>query len=381
MKVLGVAMVGAGFIGPVHVEALKRLNIPVTGILGVDEAESKKAAAALNLPKAYANFEEVLADPDVIAVHIATPNRLHFPMAKQALQAGKHVFCEKPLSMTSAESAELVELAKKTGLVAAVNYNNRYYPINLHTRRMRETGKLGEIYHVCGSYAQDWLFYQTDYNWRVLAEEGGELRAVSDIGTHWLDLILAVTGLEVEAVFADLKVVYPVRLRPTGEVETFSGKMASEVQTEPVNITTEDFGTILIRFKGGARGSLWVSQVTAGRKNCLKYEIAGSNCAVAWESEKPNELWIGNRNEPNQNLLRDPALVDPAVRQYISFPGGHNEGFPDSFKQCFRSFYNYIEAGDFSAPATFPTFAEGHQEILVCEAILQSHREQRWVTV
>ncbi|MFZ4507654.1 MAG: Gfo/Idh/MocA family protein [Fimbriimonas sp.] len=381
MKVKGIAMVGAGFIGPVHVEALKRLNLPVVGILGVNEAESTRAAANLGLPRAYTSFEEVLADPDVTVVHLATPNRLHYPMAKQALEAGKHVLCEKPLAMDSKESSELVELAAKLGLVAAVNYNIRYYPINLHARKLRENGQLGDVYHVTGSYAQDWLFQQTDYNWRVLAAEGGELRAVSDIGTHWLDLIHAVTGLEVEAVCADLKVVFPTRLRPLGEVETYSGKLATEMKTEPVEITTEDFGNIMIKFKGGARGSLWVSQVTAGRKNNLRYEIAGSNEAIAWESEKPNELWIGHRNEPNQSLLRDPALLDGAVRPYISFPGGHNEGFPDSFKQCFRSFYNYIEAGDYSAPATYPTFADGHREIVLCEAILQSHREQRWITL
>lgn len=378
MKVKGVAMVGAGFIGPVHVEALKRLNIPVTGILGVDDAESERAAATLNLPKAYKSLDEVLSDPDVTAVHIATPNKLHHPMAKAALLAGKNVFCEKPLAMTSEESGELVKLAKETGLAAAVNYNNRYYPINLHARRLRETGELGDVYHVCGNYSQDWLFYQTDYNWRVLAEEGGELRAVSDIGTHWLDLVHAVTGLEVEAVCADLKVVYPVRLRPTGEVETFSGKLASEAKTEPVNITTEDFGTIMIKFKGGARGSLWVSQVTAGRKNYLRYEVAGSKCALVWESEKPNELWIGKRDTPNMSLLRDPALVDPSVRPYVAFPGGHNEGFPDSFKQCFRSFYQALE-GD--ASAVYPTFEDGHREIVLCEAILQSNREQRWITI
>lgn len=374
-------MVGAGFIGPVHVEALKRLNIPVTGILGVDDAESNKAAQALALPKAYHSLEEVLADPDVTSVHIATPNRLHYPMAKAALLAGKHVFCEKPLAMTSQESGELVELAKKTGLAAAVNYNNRYYPINLHARKMRESGQLGDVYHVCGSYTQDWLYYQTDYNWRVLAEEGGELRAVSDIGTHWLDLVHAVSGLEVEAVCADLKVVYPVRLRPKGEVETYSGKLASEMQTEPVDISTEDFGAIMIRFKGGARGTLWVSQVTAGRKNCLRYEVAGSKCALAWESERPNELWIGSRDNPNQTLLRDPALLDASVRPYVNFPGGHNEGFPDSFKQCFRSFYSYLETGNLSATATYPTFADGHREIVLCEAILRSNREQKWVNV
>ena len=376
----GVAMVGAGFIGPVHVEALKRLGLSVTGILGVSNDESRRAASALGLPKAYASFDEILADKKADAVHIATPNRLHYPMAKAALKAGKHVLCEKPLAMNSKESAELVALAKKTGVAAAVNYNIRYYPLSLHAREMVRGGALGEVYSVCGSYVQDWLLHPTDYNWRVLAEEGGELRAVADIGTHWLDLIHAITGLEVEALCADLQTVHPVRQRPKGEVETFSGKMKKKAAaTEPVEIRTEDYGCVLIRFRGGARGCLWVSQVTAGRKNCLRYELAGSKCAIAWESERPNELWIGHRERPNEVLLRDPALVADAARKAIGFPGGHNEGFPDTFKQCFRAFYDSIESGAYRAAPSFPTFADGHREIVLCEAILKSHREGRWV--
>jgi predicted dehydrogenase len=377
----GVAIVGAGFIGPVHVEALKRLGVPVVGILGVDQEESHRAAAKLGLPKAFYSFEEVLGDPRVHAVHIATPNRLHHPMAKAALEHGKHVLCEKPLSMTSQESSELVQLAEKSKRAAGVNYNVRYYPVCLHARAMAASGELGNVYSITGSYCQDWLYLETDYNWRVLSDEGGELRAVSDIGTHWMDLTLSMTGLEVVEVFADLKTVFPERKRPKGEVETFSAKLKTEIETESVPIKTEDAGAILLRLSNGGRGVLWVSQVTAGRKNALRFEIAGSKCALGWESERPNELWIGHRERPNEVLLKDPSLVDPSVRPSIGFPGGHNEGFPDTFKQCFRSFYDYIEKGDFSAPTTYPTFADGHREIVLCEAILKSHREQKWVPV
>ncbi|UCD49439.1 MAG: Gfo/Idh/MocA family oxidoreductase [Phycisphaerales bacterium] len=379
MSEIQVAVVGAGFIGPVHVEAIQRLGIKVAGILGVSDEESRAAAHQLGLPRAYRSFEEILADEAVRAVHIATPNRLHYPMAKAALEAGKHVMCEKPLAMDSTESAELVALARKTGLVAGVNYNIRYYPLCLEAADMRRRGDLGDVYSVCGSYVQDWLFHPTDYNWRVLAEEGGALRAVADIGTHWLDLVHAITGLEVEAVCADLATVYPARQRPLGEVETFKGKGAAPTKTEPVEIATEDYGCVLIRFAGGARGCLQVSQVTAGRKNCLRYEIAGSKCALSWCSEQPNELWVGHRDQPNELLLRDPALVSDSARRFINYPGGHNEGFPDTFKQCFRAFYDYIKAGDVSAPATFPMFADGHREILLCEAILRSHRERGWI--
>lgn len=381
MTRFGVAVAGAGFIGPVHVEGLRRAGQHVVGILGVDEAESQRAAQSLGIATAYRSLDEVLADPAVQVVHVATPNRLHFEMAARVLKAGKHVLCEKPLAMNSQESAALVQLARQTSLVAGVNYNIRYYPLCLEAAERVRQGTLGQVYHVTGAYVQDWLFHDTDFNWRVVAGEGGELRAVADIGTHWLDLMHAITGLEVEAVCADLYTVFPVRKRPKGEVETFSGKGKPPAATEPVQVTTDDYGCVMLRFRGGARGCLSVSQVTAGRKNCLRYELAGSRQALAWNSESPNELWIGHRDTPNESLLRDPALLSPVARSFANYPGGHNEGFPDTFKQCFRAFYDYIQAGDFSRPATFPTFADGHREIVLCEAILQSHRERRWVDV
>ncbi|MBE0537351.1 MAG: Gfo/Idh/MocA family oxidoreductase [Phycisphaerae bacterium] len=384
MADISAAVVGAGFIGPVHVEGLRRANVPVAGIMGVTPEESKSAAAALKLPRAYTSLQEILADASVAAVHIATPNRLHFEMAKAVLAAGKHVLCEKPLAMNSTESAQLVQLAKQAGVAAGVNYNIRYYPLCLEAAERVRQGQVGDVFAVCGSYVQDWLFHPTDYNWRLLAEEGGPLRAIADIGTHWLDLVQHVTGLEAEAVCADLKTVHPVRQRPKGEVKTFKGKAEAEaekVQTEPVNITTEDYGCVMIRFRGGARGCLWVSQVTAGRKNCLRFEVAGSKCALSWCSEQPNEMWVGRRDTPNELLIRDPALLTDAAARYANYPGGHNEGFPDTFKQCFRSFYDYLRVGDMSAPPTFPTFADGHREVALCEAILNSHRQSKWIEV
>jgi predicted dehydrogenase len=380
-RAIGVVVVGTGFMGPAHTEALRRLGLPVVGILGSTLEKSQRAAAALGLTKGYASFEEVLADPDVQSVHLATPNRLHYSMARAALLAGKHVLCEKPLAMTSTESADLVELARRSNVAAGVNYNLRFYPLCLEARERVRRGDLGEVFSVHGSYVQDWLLYPTDYNWRVLAEEGGALRTVADIGTHWLDLVQSITGHMVEAVFADLRTVYPIRRRPRGEVETFSGKLGQPGATDPVEIKTEDLGSILLRFAGGARGSLFVSQTTAGRKNCLRYEIAGSNAALAWNSESPNELWSGHRERPNEILLKDPGLLSEAVRPYVGYPGGHNEGYPDSFKQCFRAFYDYIRAGDLTAPPPFPTFADGHREIRLCDAILESHRRQAWVTI
>jgi len=373
MARIGVAVIGAGFMGGVHAEALRRAGCDVVGVLGVSDAESTKFAAAIGAPKAYRSLRELLDDRAVGSVHVGTPNKLHFEMAKAALEAGKHVLCEKPLAMTSKETAELVALARKHPKQAAgVNYNIRFYPLAIEARERVRGGQVGKVLHVTGSYVQDWLLLDTDYNWRVLAAEGGALRAVADIGTHWLDLVHAITGLEVEAVCADLLTVHPVRRRPKGEVETFSGKLAKEADLEPVDVTTEDYGAILLRFRGGARGSLVVSQVTAGRKNSLRYELAGEKGALAWNSENPEELWIGRRGA---SILTGPA------RAAVGVPGGHAEGYADTFKQHFRAFYGYIEKGDFSATPPFATFLDGHREVVLCEAVLESNRKRGWVAV
>lgn len=381
MHTIGVAVAGTGFIGPVHVEALKRLGVRITGILGSRPQKSEAARRSLGLPHAYLDYEEILSDDSVQAVHLAVPNVLHYDMARRALRAGKHVMCEKPLAMNATQAAELVRLAEETGLHAGVCYNIRFYPLNMEARERIQSGSVGKVFSVVGRYVQDWLLYDTDYNWRVLAEQGGALRSVSDIGTHWMDLITSMTGLHVEAVFADLRTVHVVRRRPIGEVETFSGAAADPEATVDVPITTDDSGCVILRFEGGAQGVMWVSQVTAGRKNALRWEIAGSNEALAWDSERPNELWIGHRGRPNEVLTRDPSLLGKLARGSTNYPGGHNEGFPDTFKQCFRAFYEAIDAGALPTDVLYPTFAEGHREIVLCDAIRESHLQRRWVDI
>ena len=383
MKQFSTVVVGTGFIGPVHVEALRRSGVRVAGILGSSLEKSLAAAQQLHLPKGYRDLAEVLADREVDAVHITTPNRHHHAQASAALRAGKHVLCEKPLAMDSHESAELVALAKQSRRAAGVAYNIRFDPLCHEAAARAREPVFGAVLHVAGSYVQDWLLRDTDFNWRVLAAEGGELRAVADIGTHWLDLAQFIVRQRIVAVFADLKTVHRVRKSAVGSVETFANApqaaAADSPAVERLPITTDDYGCLLLRFDGGASGVVWVSQVTAGRKNCLRFEIAGGNQSLAWDSERPNELWIGHRDRPNELLQRDPSLLSESARRIASYPGGHNEGFPDTFKQLFNAFYSYIAAGDFSLPPPFPTFADGHHEVVLCEAVLRSHRERRWV--
>jgi predicted dehydrogenase len=381
MRIFQAAVIGTGFIGPVHVEALRRAGVHVSAIIGSTPAKSQDAARKLAISEKYTTLNDVLDDPEIDCVHLTTPNRFHFEQAKAVLRSGKHVLCEKPLAMDSAETSQLVALAADSGLAAGVAYNIRFYPLCHEAAEQVQSGQTGRLLHVTGSYVQDWLLYPTDFNWRVLAEDGGELRAVADIGTHWLDLVQFITGQPIISVCADLRTIHLQRQRPQGGVETFSGKGAAPRDTEAVDITTDDCGCVMLRFENGANGCLWVSQTTAGRKNCVRFEIAGSRTALAWNSETPNELWIGHRDQPNQSLIRDPALMGDSAAAIAQYPGGHNEGFPDSFKQLFRSFYRYIAQNDFSARKPFPTFEDGHREILLCEAILASHQSRQWVDV
>ena len=376
---IGTAIIGSGFIGTVHIEALRRIGVRVVGLLDASADLGARRAVELGLPKAYGSLEELLADDDVQVVHVTSPNELHHPQVRQILAAGRHVVCEKPLAMTSAESAELVALAQASGLVNAVNFNIRWYPLSQHVASLVRDGGLGDVRLVTGRYFQDWLLYDTDWNWRLEAGQGGALRAVGDIGSHWLDLLGFLTGLRVEAVMADLTTFIPVRQKPSGEVATFSTERAAD--TIPVEIRTEDTASILLRFEGGARGSVDISQLSPGRKNSLAYQIDGSSSAVAWDSEQPDSLWIGHRDRPNELLLRNPALMNGAGAAAARLPGGHVEGFADTFGAVFTAVYDDVLAGRPSDDPRYATFAAGHEEMLIGDAVLASSRSGAWVEV
>ena len=376
---IGTAVIGSGFIGTVHIEALRRIGVRVTGLLEASPELGVRRAAELGLPRAYASLDEVLADPAVHVVHVTSPNELHYPQVKAVLAAGRHVVCEKPLALTSAESRELVSLAAQTGLVNAVNFNIRWYPLNQHVATMVAAGELGDVRYVTGRYFQDWLLFDTDWNWRLESDQGGALRAVGDIGSHWLDLTSFLTGLRVEAVMAELTTFIPVRQKPAGPVLTFSTERAAD--TIPVEIHTEDTASVLLRYEGGARGSVNISQLSPGRKNSLAYQIDGSSSAVAWDSEQPDSLWIGHRDRPNEQLLRNPALMNADGAAAARLPGGHVEGFADTFGAVFTAVYADVLAGRPSDRPRYATFAAGHEEMTLGDAVLESSRTGRWVEV
>jgi predicted dehydrogenase len=373
------AIVGTGFIGPAHLEALRRNNIMVYGLVESNQEIAEAKARLLGIPHAYPSFEAMLEDPKIDIVHLATPNYLHYQHARAALQAGKHVVCEKPLAMNSQESAELVRLATQEKRLNAINFNLRFYPLMHQARSMVQSGELGDLFILQGSYLQDWLLLPTDWNWRLEPELGGSLRAVADIGSHWLDLTTFITGRSVESVFADFHTFLPVRKKPKKPLDTYSGKLLTPEDYLEQPIHTEDYATILLHYAGGGRGVLTVSQVSAGRKNRLSFEIDGSQASLAWNSESPNEMWIGRRDAPNQVLMKDPSLLSTQARAIAAYPGGHNEGFPDTFKQLVGKVYQYLLADDFDAVPDFPTFADGHYELVLSEAIERSAKENCWV--
>jgi len=375
---LRAGVIGTGFIGPVHIEALRRLGVQVTALADIPSVV-EAAAARLGVPQAFGDYHDLLRSPEVDVVHIAAPNRFHCEMALAALKAGKHCICEKPLAMDTRETARIVKLAKASGTVFAVNYNVRFYPAVLQMRQWVANGDLGEIIHVNGSYFQDWLFKDTDYNWRLLPQEGGKLRAVADIGTHWMDTASFVLGAKINSVFADLATWHQTRKRPLGEVQTFA-KAGADMKYASYPVKTEDFASVLLQFSNGARGNLGVSQVAAGRKNCIRIEIYGSKKSAWWCSEEPEMLRVGHRDAANEVAVRATPAFGDGARGFMDYPPGHVEGFPDTFKMLFRSIYGSIAGGGTGANL-FATVADGHQEVAVCEAIMKSHQRRGWTKV
>ncbi len=379
MKKIKTAVFGTGFMGRVHTEGIRRLgNVEVAGIAARTADQARKLADELSIERATGDYREFLSDPTIDAVHICTPNSLHFPMAKAALEAGKHVLCEKPLATSVAEAREMIRLAKDRNLAHCTFHNLRYYPQVQNMRRIREAGELGDIQVVQGTYSQDWLLYDTDWNWRI---ETGPSRAFADIGTHWCDMVEHVTGLRITALCADLQTFHKTRRKPVlsdgDSVETFSGKTSAPSQYTEVAVATEDFGSMIFRLGDNARGAVTVSQVSAGRKNRLFVEVYGTKSSLTWNGEQPDELWVGQRNMPNQVVVKDPALLDEKARSFADLPGGHSEGYDDTFKQVFRRFYRTV--ADRQAAVEYPTFEDGLRQLEILDAVLKSSRTRAWV--
>ncbi|HEY7391694.1 MAG TPA: Gfo/Idh/MocA family oxidoreductase [Bryobacteraceae bacterium] len=374
------AVFGTGFVGRVHLDALRRLGyVEIAAIAESEMGKAQRLAEEFDVPRAEQDYRRILEDRSIKAVHICTPNYLHYAMARDSLAAGKHVLCEKPLALSVEEARALVDLAEERRLRNCTFHNLRFYPMVQHMRHMRVNGDLGEILVVEGTYSQDWLLLDTDWNWRLESKTGGKARCFGDIGSHWSDMAEHVTGLQVTSLIADFQTFHKVRKRPLHSVETFASKLAGPEQYVEVPIDTEDFGAVLFRMGERVRGCFTASQVSAGRKNRLVLEVYGTKAGVAWDQERPDELWIGYRERANQIIIKDPALLKDRARPYAELPGGHSEGYDDTFKQVFRRFYHSIE--DPTAEVEYPQFADGLRQMVILDTEMRSNQEQAWLEV
>ncbi|MEO7061273.1 MAG: Gfo/Idh/MocA family oxidoreductase [Lapillicoccus sp.] len=375
---VGAAVIGTGFIAGVHIDALRRIGVPLRGVLTRDAAAARVSG---DYPHVYDDLDELCADPAVDVVHVTSPNYLHAGQVTRLVAAGKHVICEKPLALTSDDGLAMLDAAEAAGIVHAICFNVRFNPVLHEARAMIRRGDLGPPRLISGGYLQDWLLLDTDWNWRIDPAASGRLRAVADIGSHWLDLVRFITGLRVTEVFADLHTFVPLRHRPTGSVETFTGHAVGEVEREDVQVTTDDAAGLLLRFEDGARGVLTVSQVSPGRKNLCTVEVSGATSGLSWSSEEPERLWLGHRGDLNRVLLRDPALMGPDASRISHLPGGHPEGFAESFLGFLESVYAAVIGGGPRDDGSYPTFADGVEGLYLEEAVLASNDTGRWVPV
>jgi predicted dehydrogenase len=386
MRKIRAGLIGAGFVGPAHVEAVRRLgHVEVTAIAASTPESARVKAERLAIERACESYEELLADSSIEVVHVCTPNHLHRPVVMAALQAGKHVICDRPLGMSATEAREMRDRASDARLVNAVAFNYRFNAMVQQARAMVRKGDLGSIRFVHGHYLQDWLLHETDFSWRLEADKGGASSSVGDVGSHWADAASFITGLKIERVLASLSTMVQVRKKPVGSREAFAVANFEE-QAEDYVVTSDDLGSVLLEFEGGARGVFSVGQICPGHKNDLRIEVNGSRASLRWEQERADELWVGCRDEASKTIVRDPGLMSDEARRHTRLPAGHAEGWADAFRNLMASVYSFVAAGfnivGNADKIDFPTFEDGYRANCVVDAVVRSNVDRsRWVRV
>ena len=383
MEKIKAGIIGMGYIGASHIEALRRIGfVEVVAVTDVNTGLAGRKAEEYGIEKCYSSMEELIADPGIDAVHNCTPTHLHREINEKIIRAGKHLFSEKPLARTSEESGDMVRLlGESPGVVAGVNFCYRLYPLIQDAKNRIAAGEIGKPYLVHGSYLQDWLLFETDYNWRIEPEFTGVSRCVGDIGSHWMDLAQALTGSRITEVCANTVIALPKRKKPTTVVETFA--LNADAEYEEKDVLTEDYAGVLVKFSNGASGVFQCSEISAGRKCFIDIEVDGSESSLHWNHELGDRMWKGNRDSQNEQIMRNPNLMTPEAKQYSYLAAGHAEGWNDAFKNTIEAFYRFIRDGKKMGvdKCDFATFEEGHYLMKLTEAIIQSGREKRWVSV
>lgn len=383
MKKIGMGLVGPGFVAAHHIDAVRRLgDVDVIAIAGSSQQSAEKKAAEYKIDRAYGDYAELIADPNIQVVHNTTPNYLHLPVTLAALAAGKHVISDKPLALNSDEARRLRDAALAARVAHVVTFNYRGNPLVQHARGMIARAECGDVSFVHGHYLQDWMTDPNVYSWRSEPGKGGASSALGDIGSHWCDLAEHISGLKIKSVLADLTTVITERYSSGASAEAFSSKSGGE--RKAVKVQSEDLATVLLRFESGAKGTFSVGQVLPGHKNDLVVEVNGKALSLKWKQEQQNELWIGHHDQPNALMAKDPSLVSPDVRRYVHLPGGHQEGWADAFFNLLQDAYTWVREGGApgAKPAMLPTFEDGYRSACLVDAMLRSHAAGSvWQTV
>jgi predicted dehydrogenase len=382
MDAIRVGLIGTGYIGMVHLEMLRRIaGVEVAAVADANRELAGSAAERLGIPKVYANASELIADPGIDVIHDCVPNHVHFAINAEAIRAGKDVLSEKPLALNARESSELVALAAERSALTAVNFCYRYYPVVQEAAARVRRGDLGEVRAFLGHFLQDWLFYDTDYSWRLDPAVAGAANVIADLGSHWCDLVQFVTGRRIVEVMAELHTCLPRRRKPKGGPLSFSSARAES--SEDVEIKLDDFAAMFLRLDNGARGNFTTCQVAAGRKVDIELQVFGSQESYAWSHVHPNALWIGRRDRGNELFYESGALQAEETQKYAALPTGHPMGYHDAVYNLFRDYYEALAAKRAGKPfeARFPDFATGHVEMCVIDAAVESARTGRWTKV
>ena len=382
MEKIKVGIIGTGYIGMVHIEALHRIgNINIIAVSDINKSLADNAAMKYNISKIYYNPDDLINDAEIEVVHNCTPNHLHFELNKKIIKTGKQLLSEKPLSINSVQSAELYNLVKKYNTVTAINFCYRYYPTVQEAAARVRKGDLGKVRAFMGHFLQDWLFYDTDYSWRLDPAFAGEANVIADLGSHWCDLIQFVTGQRINEVMAELHTCIPKRKKPKQGSLSFSSQ--KDIEYDEVDINLDDYASLFIRLDSGALGNFTTCQVAAGKKVDIEFHIFGSKESYSWSHVRPNELVIGHRDKPNETFYESSGLQTGGTGKYMTLPTGHPMGYHDAIYNLFTDFYDAViyrkEGKEYQI--VLPDFKTGHEKMCIIDAAIKSSKSAKWEKV
>lgn len=351
-----VAIIGSGFIARVHAHALKGMNQEIALVVDRNIDHAKQFANEFEVMNVSDRFEDCLKE-EIDCIHICTPPTSHYEYAKKALEAKKHVVCEKPLCLDVEQAKELKELATKQQVVAALNFNVRYNDAIVRMHHQIEENNFGEVLMVHGSYQQQFHVLPTNYSWRYDEKVSGLMRATSEIGSHWFDLARYLTGLEIVGVSATYGNFFPERYIKDGIMYPQELKGG-----EKIHVKSDDAACITLRFSNGALGNVFLSEISHGANNRIEIFVNGTKQTVWWNSEHPYQTHYAD------------------VNQSSCFTNAFAGGFVESFEAFFKDVYQWILTKE--KPERVPTFEDGYRNAAICQAVYDSaNSESKWVEV